>query len=246
MAVILGRMGQPATFTEKIPGHLPTFDMRPLPGGILESQGETIEVKPFAIGVTEVTWDIYDIYAYRLDLTQEEAVAQTVIESRPSKPYGAPDRGFGHQGFAALGMTDVAAQEFCKWLSEKTGKRYRLPTEAEWEYAARAGALEVPKPLNEYAWNWDNSDDAAQPVGKLKPNAFGLYDTLGNVSEWAIDRHGKPVIKGGHYLLKQNEFSFDWRALYKPEWQMRDAHTPKSKWWLSDGEFVGMRIVCDL
>ena len=122
MAIILGRMGQPDVWTESIPGHLPTFDMRRLPGGTLESQGKNVEVAPFAIGVTEVTWDIYDIFAYRLDLSQEEAVQQSVIESRPSKPYGAPDRGFGHQGFAALGMTDQAAQEFCRWLSAKTGK----------------------------------------------------------------------------------------------------------------------------
>lgn len=234
------------TFEEKIPGHLPVIKMAKLPGGTVEIDGEKIEIKPFAIGVTELHWDIYDIFFLRLDLTQAEAATDAVIKARPSKPYGAPDRGFGHKGFAALGMTSQSAIVFCEWLSKKTGKKYRLPTEAEWEYAARAGAKEMPKPIDDYAWHWDNADDVAHKTGSKKPNAWGLFDTFGNAAEWSIAADGTPVVKGGHFYNKPDEFSFGMREKYDPAWQESDAQIPKSKWWLSNGEMIGMRVVCEL
>src|SRR5439155_730769 len=84
--------------------------------------------RPFWIGKTEVTWDEYDIWAFRLDLTPRERSSGVDATARPSRPYGAPDRGFGHHGYPALAMTYFAAQTYCAWLSVKTGKKYRLPT----------------------------------------------------------------------------------------------------------------------
>lgn len=233
------------TMTVKLEGHLAEYKMVKLPGGEFNYRKEVARLKPFWIGTTEVTWDLYDIFAYRLDLSQEEAVKEEVIKSRPSKPYGEPDRGYGHQGYPAIGVHVLAAEAFCQWLSAKTGKKFRLPTEAEWEYAAMAGDPNLPDPLDAYAWTWDNADDKTHPCGSLKPNAFGLFDMLGNASEWVTLADGKSTTKGGHFYNKPKAFSYTMAEDYRADWQMRDAHTPKSRWWLSDGEFVGFRVVCE-
>lgn len=219
-----------------VPGSLVEFNLIKIPA----AKGG----KSFWMGETEVTWDLYDVYAFRLDLTAQEQASGVDAKARPSKPYGAPDRGFGHKGFPALSMTANAGQKFCEWLSKKTGRKFRLPTEAEWEHAARAGETAAPK-LDDVAWHWDNAEDTTHAVGKLKANAWGLFDMLGNVREWAIDAKGIPVTCGGSFVDKPATLSFGTRHYYDPAWQEADAHVPKSVWWLSNGEFVGMRLACD-
>lgn len=95
----------------------------------------------------------------------------------------------------ASGVEWFDAVDYCRWLSEKTGKNYRLPTEAEWEYAARGGATGISDSLlysgsnnpEEVAWTEENSGMDIHPVGLKKPNQLGLYDMSGNMREWCSD-----------------------------------------------------------
>lgn len=236
---------KPEELNVTIPGSAVSFTMSRLPAGEVTVAGKATQVKSIWVAQTEVTWDLYDVYAFRMDMSREDQAKGVDAQARPSKPYGAPDRGFGHAGYPALGMTSNAASKFCEWLSRKTGKSFRLPTEAEWECAARAGATSEPSPLIDFAWHWENAEDSTQPVGKRKPNAWGLYDMLGNAREWAIDPKGTAVACGGSYEDKAAVVKFSLRHYYDPKWQEADAHVPKSKWWLSDGPFIGMRVVCE-
>jgi len=233
-------------FEEKIPSTLVSFRMRRVPDGEITINNDKYSIKKIYMSETEITWDVYDVWLYRLDLTPEERAKGVDAESRPSKPYGAPDRGFGHSGYPAISMTYFAAEKFCAWLSRKTNKHYRLPTEFEWEYTARAGKKNaVQTNLLDAAWIWENSMDKTHPVGKKQPNAWGFFDMLGNAAEWAKDSHGKPVLCGGSYLDKQQNIGFSTRAYPTSKWNQTDPQNPKSKWWLSDAPFAGFRIVCE-
>lgn len=228
------------------------IEMLPIPGDASEGHG----AKPFWISKTEITWDAFDVYVYRLD--EEQATKPSEGDSRkpdavtrPTKPYLPPDRGFGHEGFAAITMSHKNAAEFCKWLSAKSGKPYRLPTEQEWEWACRAGSTGVygfgddASMLPEYAWFKDNADFVPHEVGKMKPNAWGIHDMHGNVAEWVDGRDGQPVLKGGSYRDGAEKLKIDARVPNDPVWNASDPQIPKSQWWLADGPFVGFRIVCD-
>jgi formylglycine-generating enzyme required for sulfatase activity len=215
-----------------------------IPAGSIQVRGIEVPVPALWVAKTELEWKAFDIWAFRLDLPEAViASGEYDAEARPSRPYGAPDRGFGHDGYPAIGMTFQAAKNFCAWLAEQTGRPFRLPNEAEWEYAARAGAESEPTDLDSVSWNWDNGDDKTQPVGRLAPNAWGLHDMLGNVAEWAVDLEGQPVVCGGSFYDKKEDIRFTRREYQSPDWQMRDPQNPKSAWWLSDGPFVGFRVV---
>lgn len=233
----------PKTFEQEVPGAALAFTMILVPGD--EAKG----IKPFYIGATELTWPAFDPFVYRLDDPSAPPPGQAGADAttRPSKPYLPPDRGFGHDGYAAISMSAHSAQMYCKWLSEKSGRTYRLPTEAEWEHAAGGthNALPADASLSDHAWYNDNADGKPHPVGTKHANAHGLHDMLGNVQEWCIDADGKPVTKGGSYRDAAAKLTPSHRAPPSSAWNASDPQMPKSKWWLSDGPFVGFRVVCE-
>jgi formylglycine-generating enzyme required for sulfatase activity len=163
--------------------------------------------------------------------------------TRPSKPYLPPDRGFGHEGYAAICLSHASATEFCRWLSARSGKKFRLATEDEWELAC--GSAPAKEAIGELAWGAGNAEAKPHHVATKSPNALGVYDMLGNVAEWVDGRDGKPVTKGGSYKTPLEELSPALRQKQDRSWNSSDPQVPKSKWWLADGPFVGFRIVSE-
>jgi formylglycine-generating enzyme required for sulfatase activity len=235
-------LAQPALseYRESIPGTVVSFEMVPVTGGSVTVQGKPVTVAPFYVGRTEVTWDLYDVFAIGLDKPKEggaDAIA------RPSQPYGAPDYGWGHAGYPVISVTRQAAQAFTTWLSNRTGKKYRLPTEAEW---LRAADLAVPKGTltaglgDTLAWHRGNASERTHPVASKKPDALGLFDLFGNAAEWVTTADDALVTRGSSF---RDPVGSDTRAVQNESWNERDPQLPKSRWWLSDGPFVGFRLV---
>ena len=160
-----------AAYTNFIPGTTVSYVMQPIPAGEFTlgspdseagrkaDEGPQVKVKisPFWMGQCEVTWNEFELFMYpdyekestKADAPGVDKVSDAV--TRPSKPYVEMSFGMGKEGFPAISMTQHAASKYCEWLSAKTGQFYRLPTEAEWEYAARAGTTTA------YSWGDDAS-----------------------------------------------------------------------------------------
>lgn len=250
------------------------FNMLKLPAGSIEIQvGDSVqkrEIKSIWMAETECSWDEFDTYAYGLDITDPTEKIDSVSKTRPSKPYGAPDFGFGHAGYPCLADTYFSAEMYCKWLSQKTGKKFRLPTEAEWEYAARCGGAPVKlekDALDKVAWFEDNSEETPHPVKKKEANPWGFYDILGNALEWvqkdpetlkadeAADKASDPdkpthkattmIAKGGSWKDPVDKINTAQKFYQTPAWNVTDPQNPKSRWWLSDGKFISFRVVCE-
>jgi formylglycine-generating enzyme required for sulfatase activity/nitrate/TMAO reductase-like tetraheme cytochrome c subunit len=219
-------------YTETVPGTSVSFDMIAIPGGSFlmgsrpsesyreEDEGpqNTVEISPFWIEMNEVTWDEYEAFIKdtRTEGRTEDQVqfVKTTIMvdamSGPTPAYGNPDQGWGKNQRPAITMTHYAATKYCEWLSAQTGKHYRLPTEAEWEYSARARS-EGPyffqgdpetfsserlwnkffgidtSLINPYVVYLANSRAKTQPPQNIKANPFGLLHMLGNVKEFCSD-----------------------------------------------------------
>jgi formylglycine-generating enzyme required for sulfatase activity len=235
----------PATYRESIAGTLVNFEMVLVPGGAITLESKTVAVEPFYIGRTEVTWDMYDVFALGLD--KGSATGGADATARPSHPYGAPDHGWGHTGYPVISVTRQAAEAFCAWLSAKTGKPYRLATEAEWTRAATVAAGgDKPLPraqLDSLAWHRDNSSGKSHAIASKKPDALGLHDLFGNAAEWVTTSAGRHITRGGSFRDAPDAAGPAARAEQSDAWNERDPQLPKSRWWLSDGPFVGFRIV---
>lgn len=279
-------------YNEVIPGGSVNFDMIPIPGGTYtmgtpaseknrkDDEGPQIQVKidPFWMGKTEVTWNEYELFMYPEDQRLASAAGKTAKDpvvdgvSRPTKPYVEMSFGMGKDGFPAISMTHHAANKYCQWLSAKTGHYYRLPTEAEWEYACRAGTTTAysfgddASKIGEYAWYEANSDWKYQKVGKKKPNPWGLHDMHGNVIEWCLDQYSPDTYKAGVGKVLDNPWiksstpyphvarGGSWddtpeklrsgvRRASGPAWKIQDPQLPKSIWYHTDAQFLGLRVV---
>lgn len=240
-----------------------TFKLVQLPPGKItlthhDGKERTHDIKPVWMMTTEVRWEEYDIFWRYLDFPASRR-REVDGKSRPSRPYCPPDRGFGRDNFPAMTISLQAAQQYCTWLSQKTGKKFRLPTEAEWEYACRAqGDLNMIrhqddktdwKRLDRIAWYDANADEQTHAVATKQPNAWGLYDMLGNVAEWVSTddpkAKGGAVVAGGSYKDMRSDLTPTAREMYSPDWQKSDPQEPKGQGWLSDAPHVGLRLVME-
>ncbi|MCW3110840.1 MAG: formylglycine-rating enzyme family protein [Segetibacter sp.] len=234
-----------------------------------EGPQKKVNISAFWMGANEVTRDEFDVFYKDETLSQNDEVDAI---TRPSQQYIDLTWGMGKEGgFPFNSMSQYAALMYCRWLYNKTGIFYRLPTEAEWEYACKAGtttAYFFGNDVNElpsYGWFETNSEGKYHKIGLKKPNPWGLYDIVGNVSEWTLDHYDEKalekladnttdpvhynqemypkVVKGGGYDNNAKLLRSAARIKSDPEWNKRDPQIPQSKWWFTDAPSVGFRIV---
>ena len=276
---------QHTAYLQKIEGTKLSFEMKAIPGGSFlmgnatgnpdEKPVHQVKIDPFWMSKLEVTWDIFEPFLYKdyeIENNLTPISSQVDAVTRPTKPYLDMTFGMGKQNHPAIAMTQYNAIQFCKWLYVRTGVFYRLPTEAEWEYACRAGSKtnyyfgNEEKNLGDYGWFAANSDKKTQEVGLKKPNNWGLYDMHGNVAEWTYDQYlpdfyaqlGKGevknpvatadklyplVIRGGAYEDDAKALRSAARRASEPAWKQMDPQIPKSNWWFPEAPFVGIRLV---
>ena len=234
-------------------------------------------VDSFWMGKFEITWDLFHLFMNR-EIDENQALSNINNEvnlkvdavSAATTPYVEMSFGMGTDGYPAISMTQLSASKFCEWLSAMTGNYYRLPTEAEWEYACRAGSdtpysFEDENQISDYAWYDENSDGKYHKVGEKKPNPWGLHDMHGNVSEWTLDQY-KPTIyqrsdtevsnpfenatklyprvaRGGSFMDRSYRLRSSARLASNKKWKKQDPQIPRSVWWHTDAQFLGFRVI---
>ncbi|MDA1231111.1 MAG: SUMF1/EgtB/PvdO family nonheme iron enzyme, partial [Planctomycetota bacterium] len=269
-----------------IPGTKVVFRMMPIPGGEFvmgSAESETdhkadegpqrkVLVASYWMAECEVKWEEYKLFMelYRSLKEFEEKRIRTVTEENKidaittPTPLYEPDFTYEYgedPNQPAVSMTQYAAKQYSKWMTAITGQQFRLPTEAEWEYACRAGSNtaysfgNAASQLDEYAWFADNTNsEGTKIVRQKKPNAWGLYDMHGNAAEWCIDGYGPYPVSD-----KPLDAAADWVRTDKPdprtvrggswefpaadarsaarlpsndrEWKAYDPNRPLSPWW---------------
>lgn len=286
LGINLGQAQDKDAYVQELTGTDLNIDMVAIPEGTFmlgspegehgrnadEGPQRNMDIPGFWMSQYEITWELYNLFLQRsIDQIMEEHKGSDVnlevdAVTGATIPYVDMSLGMGTEPGLPIGnVTQLAASKFCEWLSAKTGHFYRLPTEAEWEYAARAGSQDPyffeGDTLEEYAWYSQNSDDTYHPVGEKRPNPWGLYDIYGNVAEWTLDQYSPDayqdknayfqpvqkeypvVVRGGSFQDDAAELRSASRKASKPLWKQRDPQFPRSKWWHTDAPFVGFRIV---
>ncbi|MEX0819546.1 MAG: formylglycine-generating enzyme family protein [Pirellulaceae bacterium] len=294
--------GYMVPYTRTIPGTEIEFSMEPVPGGTFKlgsppseadrqaDEGPQVDVtiEPFWMGRYEVTWSEYkyfmSLYAVFKDFESQKLrpVSDETKVDAITAPTELYDPSFTFElgedpRQPAVTMTQYAAKQYTKWLSAITGNQYRLPGEAEWEYACRAGTTTAyhfgddASELGDFAWFYDNADEAPRKVGQKKPNPWGLFDIHGNVWEWCLDEYfeegyarleGKKatgataiawptkafprVLRGGSWDDDAEACRSASRlASHDTDWKAQDPNLPLSPWWFTDdpARTVGFRLV---
>lgn len=223
----------PRVLTVPVRGTALTVEMLPaLEGGTVRAW----------LGRTEVPWELLDAFVYEAADAAQAPGADAV--ARPSKPYISMDRGFGHAGFPAISVNIDTAEQFCRWLSRRTGRTFRLPTVAELKAVCPTDASGQPT-IDQRAWHAGNSGGTTHRVGSSRADARGFSDLQGNVAEWAIDADGKAVVWGGSFMDAARDQGRDRVRKPSAEWNASDPQMPPSRWWLADGSFIGFRVACE-
>ncbi len=296
--------GYMVPYTATIPGTDVEFEMVPIPGGKFKMgspDGEKghkpvegpqfeVEVEPFWMGKFEITWAEYREFMKLTDVFKSfegvqpprRAVTKDNQADAVTSPSNLYDPTFTFRNgqkprLPAVTMSQYAAKQYTKWLSLLSGDFYRLPTEAEWEHAARADQKTAyffgddPGQLGKYAWYFDNSTETTHEVGQKQPSPWGLYDIYGNASEWVLDQYlpegykkfgGRStnwkdaivwptklfprVLRGGSWDADAADCrSASRRGSSDDEWRETDPNSPKSPWWFTEPEAlgVGFRII---
>ncbi|MDO5972342.1 SUMF1/EgtB/PvdO family nonheme iron enzyme [Flavivirga aquimarina] len=234
-----------------------------------EKPQHQVKLDDFWIGKYEITWKQYDAFVYEkfdnTDLKENPKLDALGIDalSGATTPYVDMSFNMGKVSAPAVNMTQYAAIMYCKWLSSKTGIFYRLPTEAEWEYVCKKGETDKTETINDVSWFSGNSENKYKKIGLKNANKIGVYDMLGNVSEWVLDQYStsyyetspkenpwnKPtelyprVLRGGSWKDTADKICCTSRTPSNPLWKRRDPQIPKSDWWHTDAPFIGFRIV---
>lgn len=276
---------QEKSYTQQIEGTKLSFTMQAIPAGEFlmgskkgkadELPVHRVKLDAFWMATFELTWDLYEPFLYKDYETSHSTgpvPANVDAVTRPTKPYLDMTFGMGKENHPALAMTHYNAIQYCKWLYARTGVFYRLPTEAEWEYACRAGSTteytfgETAAGLSDYGWFKENSGGKTHVVGQKKPNPWGLFDLYGNVAEWTYDQYAADfyaaqqngvavnpvaapsklyahVIRGGSYEDTPLDLRSAVRLASDPVWKQLDPQIPKSNWWFPEAPFIGMRLV---
>jgi formylglycine-generating enzyme required for sulfatase activity len=269
---------QAAAYTVTIPNTTVTYSMAPVPAGEFvmgasetgrpdEQPPHKVKLDAFWMQTHEVTWDAYLMFMFA-DQAKETGNPDAIVDalSRPTAPHLEMSFGRGNSGFPAISMTQHAANKFAQWLSAKAGEYYRLPTEAEWEYACRGGG-QLGGSLDEIAWFKKNSSTPSftagtyHKVGTKKPNGYGLYDMLGNVMEWTLDQYAPygsapavnpwvratqaypHAVRGGSWNDDASGVRCTARVASDASWKKQDPQLPKSIWYMTDAQWLGFRLV---
>jgi formylglycine-generating enzyme required for sulfatase activity len=198
----------------------------------------------FYVSSTELTWDLYDAFIFNLDTDAGESTPESDAVTRPSKPYVLVDRGYGHAGYAALSISPRAAEQMVEWLSTKTGRPFRIPTETEMSHLLATSGVSSGT-MTDFGWFEENSDYTTHEVASLQADANGLHDLWGNVSEYATTSEGDYVVMGGSFIDPVEDVDGSLRIPFTPDWNADDPQIPKSPWWLASNDWVGVRVVCD-